>query len=448
MGGTWSLNYKKWLESLNEPAPEGAWNSISNVLDIDDTWVEISNELDINDVWRNIEVQLPAQNISPTPASHKHSTSSYWIAATLILLTIFLTNNEPLKVYSVVDVGIADISASDRDRRVDGQNDACTDTSNPTQDADESIPLVTDRLLKQEYTAANRLPTPERTSAIQVGKTFEHDEKIFLNHTLAKQSTLPSWPFSDLPTDANIPSYITNNDRVSDLSDSSIRGTLTSEVAQVNNCDNDAASKETLRPARWRFGIIGSVSNTWLLNKETTNGLKRSALNSTVATFGQEFGLSLDNRIGNRSFLRAEYYFNNENGQRYREYLNALYQEKTIRLQYQKLQLAYSWSVMRRPSLFQSYVFGGVYASKLKVADLTIGSDNGRVTKEYKPWDFGVLFGIETEFNLNHRLVVVPGLRANHGLQNVFDGSIQAPSYFNKTKTAAIGFSVAIKYQY
>lgn len=448
MGDTWSSNYKKWLESLNEPAPDGVWNSISNALDIDDTWVEISNELDIDDVWRNIEVQLPAQNISPAPATHKRSTSSYWIAATLILLTIFITNNEPLKVYSVVNTGIANISATDEDRSVEGQYNACTDTPTATQETDGSIPLVVDKLPKQEYTATNRLSIQERKSRIQVGETLGQVEKIFFNHTLAKQSTLPSWPFSELPTYASIDNYITNNDRVTVLSDSSIKSILTSEVAPLNNRDNDAASKGTSRSARWRFGIIGSINNTWLLNKETTNGLKRSALNSTVATFGKELGVTLDNRIGNRSFLRAEYYFNNETGQRYREYFNALYQEKTIQLQYQKLQLAYSWSVMRRPSLFQPFVFGGVYASKLRVADLTIGSENGIVTKEYNPWDFGVLFGVETEFNLNHKLIIVPGLRANYGLQNVFEGSMQTPSYFNKTKTAAIGFSVAVKYQY
>jgi hypothetical protein len=300
------------------------------------------------------------------------------------------------------------------------------------------MPFVTDRLPGKKHIIADRLSNQERKAAGKV-----HDK-----HTMAKQPMLPVWPFSELPIQASIVVSVPNYDQATVSTDSTITSILIDQGAAVKAREKDAVSEEALRPARWRFGIIGSISNTWLLNNETTNGLKRSSLNSTIATFGKELGVSLDNRIGNRSFLRAEYYFNTETGQRYREYVNALYQEKTIQLRYQKLQLAYSWSVMRRPSLFQPCVFGGVYASKLKVADLTIGSENGSVTQEYNPWDFGVLFGIESEFQLNHKVVVVPGLRTSYGLQNVFEGTSQSPSYFNKTRTAAISFSLAIKYQY
>jgi hypothetical protein len=434
MGDKWSSSYKKWLESLDEPAPEGVWNSISNSLDIDDTWVRISEELDLDDVWQNIEFQLPAQNILHVPASHVRSKNSYWLAAMLMLLMLFITNDEPLKMYSAVDSVIADKRVTDS--RVPDQNDALTDTLK--RDVVESMPFVTDRLPGKKHIIADRLSNQERKAAGKV-----HDK-----HTMAKQPMLPVWPFSELPIQASIVVSVPNYDQATVSTDSTITSILIDQGAAVKAREKDAVSEEALRPARWRFGIIGSISNTWLLNNETTNGLKRSSLNSTIATFGKELGVSLDNRIGNRSFLRAEYYFNTETGQRYREYVNALYQEKTIQLRYQKLQLAYSWSVMRRPSLFQPCVFGGVYASKLKVADLTIGSENGSVTQEYNPWDFGVLFGIESEFQLNHKVVVVPGLRTSYGLQNVFEGTSQSPSYFNKTRTAAISFSLAIKYQY
>jgi hypothetical protein len=49
------IAYNNWLENLDEPAPEGAWSSIADELDIADAWNGISESLDLDEVWQNIE---------------------------------------------------------------------------------------------------------------------------------------------------------------------------------------------------------------------------------------------------------------------------------------------------------------------------------------------------------------------------------------------------------
>ena len=434
MEGTWASVYKHWLDSLKEPAPDGVWNSISNELDIDEAWANISEELDLDDVWKNVELELPAQSASPIATSNGRTQRNYRLVAALIFLSLFMSVNDELKLDSSDGTRLANevVMGEKSDVVAKGSN---PDTSTIIQERYNSVRDV------------NRIPAFNLIrSASSDARTLGKDQEIFASQKIVETSRLPIWPTTRMPIETDGRDVVRNYDQTLLSLDSSDQREWDKSTAGSKR--RKTSFSEGPRNARWRIGIIGSVNNTWLLNEETTNGLKRSELNSTIATYGKEFGITLENRIGQRSFLRAEYYFNTEIGQRYREYFNALYQEKNIRLQYQKAQFAYSWTVLRRPSLFSPNIVGGVYASKLKLADLTIGDEKSSVSREYTPWDFGVLLGIESEFSLNRNLVVVPGLRTSYGLQNVFEGTSQSPSYFNKTKTATIGFSIAIKYQY
>lgn len=433
-----ALAYKSWLDNLSEPAPEGVWNSIADELDIDQAWAGISEELDLDYVWRNVEMELPTETVLPgsvtsTAKFHKY----FWIAAAIILLTLTTPISEsPKQNPGAQSAASKENSGSTGKQTISPKDETYASSLKPK--IEKKIAVAMDSLIDTNNSDRKKIDT----------EITELKEEAEISRHVLYNSLITSQPASESLTKMSIKALQPKYKHVFNPVDSVERSDLRQRSALIVNTPESDSLYETGRNVKWRFGIIGSIKNTWLINDETANGLKRSSLNHTKVTYGKEFGVTLQRSIGKRSFLQAEYYLNSEIGQDYQNYIDALYQSKNIRLQYQKLQIAYSRKILERGFMFSPHILGGFYASKLKIADVTIGGENGNVTKEYTPWDYGVLLGIETEFKLNDKLVIVPGIRTSYGFRNIFEGTSQITSYFNKTNTATIGFSVAVKYQY
>lgn len=431
-----AIAYKTWIENLREPAPEGAWNAIADQLDIDATWDEIAESLDLDDVWRNIETELPA----PVPASGQvHVPKLLWVAAALVLFTLTtpVPDNLPVLQEQTQSSQIRDDNGIiiKPDAQPAGQAESQSEVKMSKEASRQpkaferfaSMLQPENRLLKSSVGASADDPADliAEPIIVAVDSTATQNEPVILESKIGNIARTIEQP-------ADTVVIVLNKVEPDSLT----------TVAQPKN----SAQRKQVDRARWRIGLIGSLKNTWLINPETANGLKRSSLNDTRLTFGKEFGVTLQRSIGGAADIQVEYYFYSQIGQRYHEYINALYQTKDVRLNYQKFQVVYRMRVLQKVNAPALYAVGGIRVSRLTLADTSIGSESQEVTQEYRPWDYGFILGGEAEFKLSTKLLFVSGLRASYGLRNIYLGTNQAPAEFNKTHTASLGLMVGLKY--
>ena len=416
-----TIAYKTWLENLNEPAPEGAWNSIADQLDIDAAWDSISETLDLDDVWSNIESELPT-GVSVSTPIQKHFPKLFWLAAALILLTLTTPlTDQPATV------------------KVEKPKLTSTQHSNQVEPIQKGSVASTQR--------RNDLPPGQRLSHAETVPKLSVNQVLLVSVQPENDSLTAAGVYEE-ELIASIPTlHILNcNEPVTDSVKILPVDTLFC-VAEITEKKDSVVRKKPIRSARWQVGIIGSLKNTWLINPETTSGLKRTSLNDTRLTFGKEFGVTVQRSVGAKSAVQFEYYFYSEIGQRYHEYINALYQTKDIKLHYQKAQLIYRRRIFENTNAPALYAVAGLRVSRLTLADTSIGGEDENVTQEYRPWDYGFILGGEAEFNLSDKFILVSGLRASYGMRNIYLGNGQTPAEFNKTHTASVGLSVGVKYR-
>lgn len=434
-----AIAYKTWIENLREPAPEGAWNAIADQLDIDATWDEIAESLDLDDVWRNIETELPA----PVPASGQvHVPKLLWVAAALVLFTLTtpVPDNLPVLQEQTQSSQIRDDNGIiiKPDAQPAGQAESQSEVKMSKEASRQpkaferfaSMLQPENRLLKSSVGASADDPADliAEPIIVAVDSTATQNEPVILESKIGNIARTIEQP-------ADTVVIVQNKVKPDSLI-----------TVAIGAHPKDSAQRKQVDRARWRIGLIGSLKNTWLINPETANGLKRSSLNDTRLTFGKEFGVTLQRSIGGTADIQVEYYFYSQIGQRYHEYINALYQTKDVRLNYQKFQVVYRMRVLQKVNAPALYAVGGIRVSRLTLADTSIGNESQEVTQQYRPWDYGFILGGEAEFKLSTKLLFVSGLRTSYGLRNIYLGTNQAPAEFNKTHTASLGLMVGLKY--
>lgn len=431
-----AIAYKHWVENLQEPAPEGAWEAIADQLDIDAAWEGIAETLDLDDVWRHIDEKLPP---APAVSNPVNLGKILWLAAALILFTLTTPLSDEKTWH-----GQADKNSRSRETEVVSQSEA-KPNNKPEVKAETwatEKPTESDAVAERVASLAQRnLRSINSTGFARTVDTVASIKSTVLS---APDSIAESREIHELSSSMTKTARMPQPDTlelVEEISDSdSIR------VAAVHP-EKDSAEYNPPGRATWQVGIIGSIKNTWLVNPETVNGLKRSSLNNTRLTFDTEFGLMVQRSVGGASAVQFEYYFYSGLGQRYYEYLNALYQQKDVKLRYEKFQVVYRTRLWRNLEVPAFYATGGIAISRLRLADTSIGNENQVVTNEYRPWDYGFVLGGEAEFALTDKLFLVSGLRASHGLRNIYLGTQQIPAEFNKTRTASVGVIFALRYQ-
>lgn len=448
-----TIAYKTWVENLQEPAPEGAWNAIADQLDIDATWDNISETLDLDDVWQNVEAELPQAVPVSTPGIR--FPKLFWAAAALILLTLT----------TPVSDKIGDTNKQSQSEVKQSETKIVDQTDEITNNQPESIVIthnraVTNSVNKKSSEIKSALKPRNQKTLTHAQVTDNNDVSNVLINQSGNNSAvvLASEPIvipDDTTTQRSVlipealitkPVFLISQEADTLATEQKIeKDSLQTVIAKTET--QDSVQNHEPNRAKWQIGVIGSIKNTWLINPETTNGLKRSSLNATRVTFGKEFGVTLQRSIGGASDIQFEYYFYSQIGQRYHEYINALYQTKDIRLRYQKFQVVYRTRIFRKYNAPALYALGGIRVSRLTLADTSIGDESQVVTQEYQPWDYGFILGGEAEFNLNKKLLLVSGLRASYGLRNIYLGTNQAPAEFNKTHTASLGLVLGLKYR-
>src|SRR3546814_5241178 len=140
-----------------------------------------------------------------------------------------------------------------------------------------------------------------------------------------------------------------------------------------------------------------------MLNRETFSGLQPSTLNTTSFTYSTNIGINAGFLLGGKHRVSAEMYLNSTTGQEYRQYIEASYQRRDIRLDYYKAQLYYQLPVFKG----KGDILAGAYASYLKRGREKISDEVQTVERLYHPMDYGIMAGFQFNLPVNSHLIQI-----------------------------------------
>ena len=394
--------YNRWLGRINEEADESLWN-------------EIEDELDFRETWQNISDRLNKIDKSVTPVIKKKSYLKEIIGIAASILLVLATAkyiSDGSQEFSVGPNNAA-LTRSYIDRKINTINDeAFGQTGRGLVIADLSEAhsglLFIEREIDHQSTGNPRMA--DRLMALNVPA----EKQSLTAHTLDYKR--PEMTLADhslyLPVPYDMPDNISESDGRSNL----------------------IGFKDA--------GLVFGYKNTWLLNHETFNGLNPSRLNSALPTYRHEVGAATTMIFKQGTAIGLEFFWRSEIGQKYQQYINASYVDRSLNLDYLKLQAFYLWDPTRVPGEF---LLGGYY-SLLKTGKETRGEDSFNIRQSYSDSDYGLLLGYQLKVNVHNRLILKPGLRFNYNMRNIFEGDYIVPSHLKKTNSFSAGFSISVAY--
>lgn len=192
------------------------------------------------------------------------------------------------------------------------------------------------------------------------------------------------------------------------------------------------------------FGFVASYKNSWILNDETLAGLDPGTLTNTRVSFAPDLGVTalMASRKGHQ--LELELLLLSRQRQQYSQYINALYQDRTITLSYQKAQL--NWYIP--PKFIPGHLGIGIYGAHLGTARETVGGEIRAIDGFYRTFDYGVSIDYKLEYRLLPHFVLAPSLRLQYSLPDIFTGSPSVPGVLRRTHNASAGINVVIFYRF
>ncbi|MFP4018951.1 MAG: outer membrane beta-barrel protein [Bacteroidales bacterium] len=389
--------YKKKIEESEEMPPEAVWENIQDQLDIENTWDNIKEELDREDkviVLRKASYTLAA-------------------AAAILLLILILM---PPKLEQRSTSPITETT----NPYINIQN---SETGNqPVHSTDnETDEKLTANIIDQFNRKSNVLNEPGFTKS---EKDREQPAKEYI------AEFLNSYPVS-LPVEKN---------PKGNLQSSSQKNINKASIPEEEVMENNKPE--------YFVGTSGNFTNSWLLSNKTMNSIRNSPYSSANPQRNNSFSLFGGVNLNERLSLQLEALIEKSNGQNYKEYLNGKFINNQIQLNYSALQLAGKYKFIKEGKnipVSHNLVFG-VYASYLNNANQSINDEEENIRNRYKNYDLGALFGYEIDSKLSHNLILSTGVRIDPGLINIYTGSEDIPSEFNKTYTTSLSLQVSLKY--
>ncbi|MBT30521.1 MAG: hypothetical protein CMO01_12755 [Thalassobius sp.] len=434
--------YIKWFNSLQETPPEEVWDNIADQLDIDDVWDNIANAL-------------------PTELAPINQPKSNWqilgdnlgrlaIAASILLLLttplppVFNNENNSKNLTDVDSVNKESgkllitkdsILISQTEINLD---DSISDNENPTANIKVEKQPVETKQLEEVINITSHINNEGNNF-----NTKKNEKPLItaISNNLVENTSSNSRSIGEYHLDLEANGIIIND------TFPAISKELIPLLSSLSLDDDDEETKlNKKKKLNWEAGLISNINNTWIVNPETSQGLKSSSLTHTKATFNPEVGIMF--RAGNTSQLQAELYLFSQTGQKYQDYYNALFQTKTLVLEYQKLQLLYRRQLVKRATFLSVHILGGAYISHLSTVKQAIGNSLEDITNQYTNLDYGLTTGLDTEIPLSNKLFLSPGLRFTYSPHNIYKGTDQIPANFNKSTNLSVGFSVGVFYKF
>lgn len=434
---------EKVLQNPQEP-PAGAWQEISDALDVEDSWEEIGEELEVNAVWDRIGSGL--DRLSSMERFEKISHGLTAAAFILLFSAFFLGPSQDIRKADDDSAGkdfsgtqelnesrnIAEIKGS----RISGlEKEAGGGISEGNKRNKNSTGINTERKSGTGTIVKTTKSGKPSATAIKSGFTSEvltgeaKEENNFRTGYLKENGEIvigkPLKAVRETGKINFVPLYLP------------VKASLP-----------EAPEKKEIYPATFA-GAGTAIKSGWLLNNKTFHAMERSSLVSASPGVYTDFWLLYGTRLNSRWLLQADAYLKEVTGQKYQEYRNGNFGEVEDRLEYQSLGISISRLLGQRGyGRFPTYsrILAGVYGGRLLSAEEINQEERVTKTSDYKETHLGMLAGYEYDTFLNSHFIFTYGFRSRLDLLNIFDGSENMPKAFQKTRAVSLDFTISFKY--
>ncbi len=412
--------------------------------ELDEIWEEVSSELDIGDAWLQISSGLD----KTLPPHHGPGLFQKYCAAVILILSVLIyvekTIPEPDAICQETSTELK-VKEQPKDLVTGRYSDELTGDY-------DSYPVVQPPASAYESGHTGNGARPVNSNKISVGSQFEmnpardlqltpvanvleEDQLATLTGTYLMERTGNQPLNSQACTEIPVLVYIADNGSLKPGRPAATENPMHSPV----------------KAGRFSGGVITSYKNTWLLSRETFNGLRSESLNTTELVLFPDAGLSLGYMFTEKLTIQAEAYLYSSTGQEYHDYIFGRYARKKIVLRYSTLALRTKYRITGQgfiPDRSSFSFTAGGYLSFLDDANQVINNEISKIRSDYKRYDFGIMAGGEFELNLNEYLSVAPGLNLTLGLTNIYKGTGNNPGYPGRTHNGSAGFQLSFYYHF
>ena len=418
---------KEGFENYNKSAPTQIWNAVNKQLNIDKVWKKISEELDRRPIiifWRKMAM----------------------VSALLLLLLsgslYVIKNNDSSSPFS------QQMHETQKNKQTDRKGIRHLSTSSISIDNKKKKILLKSisETSPQTRNVNAKIRNEERNSQ---KKYFNEKSNIYggsdsTSNILIKKSKIA---FSEAlaPTEADSVSFTTLIPINMNLMDSAIASEL---IPQPLILFDNTLKEPPLNKKRFEVGITYSYNNTWIINNNTRSSFDENSLIQTAAAYAGSYGFIANYGIFKNSAISTEFYINSKYIQKYAEFNDGKFNNKSVEFNYYKFTLLYQFNINQSYKKIPSkYTFkGGIYCASLKSHKQDINQHTLSVTDKYTTTDYGLKCAIGQEKTIKNNIIFGYGLNTEYGLKNIFNGNPQMPKNFNVTQNALIGGYANLKY--
>ncbi|MBL4658391.1 MAG: hypothetical protein JKX73_10345, partial [Flavobacteriales bacterium] len=179
------------------------------------------------------------------------------------------------------------------------------------------------------------------------------------------------------------------------------------------------------------------------------SGFRATSLIRTTPTYAASYGLVANYDFNYKNALSTEFYINAKAEQDYGVYIEGLYFDKSIELNYSKVTLLYQRNILQFSKVIPSRytVKAGGYWGFLKTKRKYYNDKIVSSSESYTDMDYGVKLAIGQEKELSS-IVLGYGLNSEYGFKNIFAGNDRVPADFNETHTFNVGGYINLKYKF
>jgi len=386
------------FEQTEVAAPDNAWDGIEDKLDVNIVWDKLSNEIVVNNrTWTKLMV-----------------------AASIVLLVSVLPStikNQEFKSKSEFNTTIELVNSSSI------ENDLITDNNS-------IIPTIV-------------------------------NNNSDLNHsviTFEEQGVL-----AQLPTQNQLKEAITNDG----ISSNRIELLRTTEISQVENNWNDIVynssdlnkweelSKHPIERVKkkssksgFRFGVVGGISSSWILDNDTRESFDKTSLNDSKLSVGQMYGVTADYYFNNHNGLEANILINAQSKNRIGYYENGVYKIRKTEINYFKTTLLYNRRInfYGKKSNHSITLGGGPYVGLNRNSNIIENETITSLNSQFKKVNYGLTLRLGEEIEW-YKFVLGYGVNSELGLRNIFKAETIPQSDMNFTNNVDLGLFVSLKYK-
>ncbi len=441
---------EKILRNPQEP-PAGAWQAISDELDLEESWEEISEELELDSVWDRIDSRLDRYR---EIVRFERTGQVFSVAAAVILLlgSIGMEAFLPDRPLELPKETVAEQVAEQTETPAGNETkDFPGHTGQPGSAGPEEGISTNIKYSTSRQGAVNR-----KASVAPNGKSYSATGKITGTAGEAKTALTGTEKEENFFSEGGKDLFRKNlPDPESRAYKRIISGTGQPALLSLDSLPVPEfyAHPEEMNVARLypSFYIGGgtALKMSWLLNNKTLYAMERSSLVTAAPAYQTDWFLLYGIKLHDRLFLQADLYVKDVIGQEYKEYRNGQYGVVKDQLNYQSLGL--NISKVRKQTGFGKHptfsrVLGGIYGGRLQNAKEESFAGSVDKTHEYAQFHLGAVSGYEYDTFLGDHFILSYGLRGRLDLMNIFSGTDINPGAFRKTRAFSMDLSLSVRY--